>query len=49
MRAVVGDLFARQLAALEPVARLDTHALGEVNDGLVRLERFWGDHIRYRL
>jgi hypothetical protein len=46
---VIEDLFARQRASLGPVARLDTNALGEVNDGLVRLERFWDDHIRYRL
>lgn len=49
VRAVIAELFARQLNALEPVARLDSDALSEVNEGLVRLQRFWDDHIRYRL
>jgi DNA-binding MarR family transcriptional regulator len=49
VRAILAELFERQLTALEPVARLDVDALDEVNSGLVRLERFWGDHIRYRL
>jgi DNA-binding MarR family transcriptional regulator len=49
VRSIVAELFARQLSALGPVARLDPDALEEVNDGLLRLERFWGDHIRYRL
>src|SRR5215468_6260625 len=49
VRAIVAELFARQLTALGPVARLDPDTLEEVNDGLLRLERFWGDHIRYRL
>jgi len=49
VRRLLDDLFARQLSALEPVARLDSDVLGDVNDALVRLERFWEDHIRYRL
>lgn len=49
VRDLLENLFDRQLAALEPVARLDAAALNEVNDALVRLERFWEDHIRYRL
>lgn len=49
VRAILDELFSRQLAALEPVARLDASAFADVNDALMRLERFWGDHIRYRL
>jgi DNA-binding MarR family transcriptional regulator len=49
VRDLLEKLFGRQLSALEPVARLDAGVLGDVNDALVRLERFWEDHIRYRL
>ena len=49
VRALLEDMFGRQLSALEPVARLDAESFGEVNDALMRLERFWDDHIRYRL
>ncbi len=42
-------LFARHLRSLTPVAQLDADALDNVNAALVRLERFWDDHIRYRL
>jgi len=49
VRSILEDLFARQLTALEPVARLDAETFAEINDGLQRLERFWGDHIQYRL
>jgi DNA-binding MarR family transcriptional regulator len=49
VRDLLDGLFSRQLAALEPVARLDADVLGKINDALVRLERFWEDHIRYRL
>jgi DNA-binding MarR family transcriptional regulator len=49
VRDLLEGLFTRQLAALEPVARLDAPVLGDINDALVRLERFWEDHIRYRL
>jgi DNA-binding MarR family transcriptional regulator len=49
VRDLLEGLFKRQLAALEPVARLDAEVLGDINDALVRLERFWEDHIRYRL
>ncbi|MGD2132509.1 MAG: MarR family transcriptional regulator [Maricaulaceae bacterium] len=49
VRELLDQLFERQLAALEPVARLDVDVLNDINDALVRLERFWDDHIRYRL
>lgn len=47
--AMVASLFERHLVSLAPVAELDAGALGGVNSALSRLERFWADHIRYRL
>ena len=47
--ALVGALFERQLGSLEPVANLGNDALETLNGALMRLERFWTDHIRYRL
>lgn len=49
VRSILEELFSRQLAALEPVAHLDAETFAEINNGLQRLERFWGDHIQYRL
>jgi hypothetical protein len=31
------------------VAQLDARALNETNNALMRMERFWDDHIRFRL
>ncbi len=49
VRTMVSDLFDRQLGALGPVANLGDEALQNLNNALMRLERFWSDHIRYRL
>jgi DNA-binding MarR family transcriptional regulator len=49
VRVMIEEMFNRQLSALEPVARLDADELYNVNEALTRLERFWEDHIRYRL
>ena len=49
VRAMVEALFDRQLGSLGPVANLGDEALQDLNAALMRLERFWGDHIRYRL
>ncbi len=49
VRAMVSDLFDRQLGSLGPVANLGGEALHSLNTALMRLERFWSDHIRYRL
>jgi DNA-binding MarR family transcriptional regulator len=46
---MVGDLFDRQLKSLGPVANLAGDELERLNGALMRLERFWTDHIRYRL
>jgi hypothetical protein len=46
---VVSGLFERQLTMIEKVAGLSLSDLKAMNDHLSRLERFWGDQIRYRL
>ena len=46
---VVNGLFERQLTMLEKVAGLSVADFKTLNQGLSRLERFWGDQIRYRL
>ncbi|MEE2525030.1 winged helix DNA-binding protein [Hyphobacterium sp. HN65] len=42
-------LFARQSVALEPSGGLNTETVEATNVALDRLERFWTDHIRFRL
>jgi len=42
-------LFERQLKSLEPVANVGMDDLDRMNGALMRLERFWEDHIKYRL
>lgn len=49
VRGMVGALFDRQLKSLDPVANLGSGELAPLNGALMRLERFWTDHIRYRL
>ncbi len=46
---VVNGLFERQLTMIEKVAGLSISDLKTMNNNLSRLERFWGDQIRYRL
>lgn len=46
---VVDGLFERQLTMIEKVAGLSVADLKGLNQSLSRLERFWGDQIRYRL
>ncbi|PHS23461.1 MAG: MarR family transcriptional regulator [Robiginitomaculum sp.] len=47
--SMVSALFDRQLISLGPVANLGGDELTSLNGALMRLERFWTDHIRYRL
>jgi DNA-binding MarR family transcriptional regulator len=47
--SVVNGLFERQLTMIEKVAGLSVGDLKVLNQSLGRLERFWGDQIRYRL
>lgn len=49
LRETVQSLFDRHLASLEPVANLDADSLRTITSSLMRLERFWEDHVRYRL
>ncbi|MBX2806815.1 MAG: winged helix DNA-binding protein [Hyphomicrobiales bacterium] len=46
---IVSGLFERQLTMIEKVAGLSLNDLKAMNEHLSRLERFWGDQIRYRL
>lgn len=49
VRARLNTLFARQGAALSPVGGVDVDQLPAVNTALTRIERFWADHIRFRM
>lgn len=44
---VVSDLFSRQSELLEGDPHLGAENLPSINAGLNRMERFWGDQIRY--
>lgn len=46
---VINDLYDRQMNALEKVGGVSGADIVAMNDSLLRLERFWGDQIRYRL
>ena len=46
---MVNGFFERQLTMIEKVAGLSVADLKALNQSLSRLERFWGDQIRYRL
>jgi len=45
----LSSLFSRQSHALEPSGGLNTDTVDATNVALDRLERFWTDHIRFRL
>jgi DNA-binding MarR family transcriptional regulator len=47
VRAIVADLFARHAKGLERTLSSDPDTLGALNRTLRRVERFWGDQIRY--
>ena len=49
VRAQLNTLFDRQAASLEAVGGVDTGQLPGMNTALARLERFWADHIRFRM
>jgi len=48
-RQVVQRLYGRQLGSVEAVGQVTAEDLRGLNRALLRLERFWGDQIRYRL
>ena len=49
VRSHLNTLFARQGNALAPVGGVDVEQLPMVNTALTRVERFWSDHIRFRM
>lgn len=49
VRDLLEHLFARQSEALEPSGGLTAEHMETTNSALTRLERFWTDHIRFRL
>jgi DNA-binding MarR family transcriptional regulator len=46
---IVNLLFERQMVTIEKVGGVGIPDLKTLNQTLLRLERFWGDQIRYRL
>ena len=42
-------LFGRQAGSLHPVGGVESATLPTVNTALTRIERFWSDHIRFRM
>ena len=46
---VVNSLYERQLTMIEKVGGLAISDLKTLNQSLAKLERFWGDQIRFRL
>tara|TARA_R110002073_G_scaffold31278_8_gene96128 strand:- start:6633 stop:7124 length:492 start_codon:yes stop_codon:yes gene_type:complete len=49
IRDLLEHLFARQSEALEPSGGLTAEQMDSANSALSRIERFWTDHIRFRL
>jgi len=49
VRDTVSGLFDRHLGSVVEVGGVDETLMGDTNKALNRLERFWGDQIRYRL
>ena len=47
VRAIVGDLFARHAEGLANAGLMADDGIGAINATLHRVERFWGDQIRY--
>ena len=48
-RDVVHKLYQRQLGTVESIGQISAEEFRQLNRGLMRLERFWADQIRYRL
>jgi DNA-binding MarR family transcriptional regulator len=49
VRNRVDQLYQKHISSLEPVGGVGANDLETLNQALSRLERFWTDHIRYRL
>lgn len=46
---VVRDLYEKHVRNVEPIGGISRDEFRRMNQALVRLDRFWSDHIRYRL
>lgn len=49
VRAQLTSLFERQSGSLSAVGGVESENLPVVNTALTRIERFWADHIRFRM
>jgi DNA-binding MarR family transcriptional regulator len=49
IRDLVSSLYEHHLESIEPVGGISASDFHQMNVALQRLERFWGDQIRYRL
>lgn len=49
VQARLNKLFERQGVALSPVGGVEAEQLPAMNTALARIERFWADHIRFRM
>ena len=47
VQEIVSELFGRHAEGLETRAVLDMNGMEEINSALRRMERYWGDQIRY--
>jgi DNA-binding MarR family transcriptional regulator len=47
VRGLLSDLFARHSDGMERRNLIDASGLDDINTALRRMERFWGDQIRY--
>jgi DNA-binding MarR family transcriptional regulator len=45
----IGALYDKHARTIEPIGGISQSDFEKMNQSLVRLERFWTDHIRYRL
>lgn len=49
IHAVVRDLYEKHVRNIEPIGGISRDEFRRMNQALLRLDRFWSDHIRYRL
>jgi DNA-binding MarR family transcriptional regulator len=49
IHALVGALYEKHTRSIEPVGGVTSEEFKRMNQALARLERFWTDHIRFRL
>jgi DNA-binding MarR family transcriptional regulator len=47
VRGLLSDLFSRHAEAMERRSIIDASGMDDINTALKRMERFWGDQIRY--